>query len=211
MTKLKKSYSQQHSDVKCGSYFLATTPQLLIKIHFQDSSSPAASSSQPLLITRVEFATAAGDRPSEPLPTLISSALDAYSQHGEDQLLQALPYKKNHRQSDFQKAVLQLICSLPSGTTLSYGELALRAGFPGAARAVGRVCSSNHLPLLIPCHRVIPRSKIRHKEGFFTSAGSYLKKPHNPIKSCLLAFERNRLSSQKPTNTSHSKTRLCAP
>jgi methylated-DNA-[protein]-cysteine S-methyltransferase len=55
----------------------------------------------------------------------------------------------------FQKKVRAELCKIPFGSTVSYGELAVRAGFPGAARAVGRVMATNPLPLLIPCHRVI--------------------------------------------------------
>ena len=42
------------------------------------------------------------------------------------------------------------------GETLSYGELAKRAGRPGAARAVGSVMARNRVPLIVPCHRVVP-------------------------------------------------------
>lgn len=42
------------------------------------------------------------------------------------------------------------------GETLSYGELAKRAGRPGAARAVGSVMARNCIPLIVPCHRVVP-------------------------------------------------------
>ena len=36
----------------------------------------------------------------------------------------------------FQKAVARVVTRIPRGTTLSYGEVALRAGKPGAARGV---------------------------------------------------------------------------
>lgn len=54
----------------------------------------------------------------------------------------------------FQRAVLQACRKIPYGKTLSYGELAERAGNPGAARAVGSVMRRNPCPLIIPCHRV---------------------------------------------------------
>lgn len=41
------------------------------------------------------------------------------------------------------------------GQTVSYGELAERAGSPRAARAVGRVMATNLIPLILPCHRVV--------------------------------------------------------
>jgi len=44
---------------------------------------------------------------------------------------------------------------IPYACTLTYGELALDAGAPGAARAMGRSMSLCPLPLFVPCHRVI--------------------------------------------------------
>lgn len=41
------------------------------------------------------------------------------------------------------------------GQTVSYGDLAARAGRPRAARAVGAAMASNPLPFVIPCHRVL--------------------------------------------------------
>jgi methylated-DNA-[protein]-cysteine S-methyltransferase len=45
--------------------------------------------------------------------------------------------------------------AIPYGVVRSYGELALRAGYPRAARAVGTVCRTNKYPIIIPCHRVV--------------------------------------------------------
>ena len=42
------------------------------------------------------------------------------------------------------------------GQTVSYGELAARAGNPKAARAVGTACARNPVPIVVPCHRVRP-------------------------------------------------------
>ncbi len=58
-------------------------------------------------------------------------------------------------QSQFRKKVLNSLQKVPFGSTLTYGELALEAGHPGAARAVGTACHYNPFPLFIPCHRVI--------------------------------------------------------
>ncbi len=57
--------------------------------------------------------------------------------------------------SAFSRKVLTTLMGVESGTTVSYGELAEKAGFSGAARAVGRVLASNPFPLIIPCHRVV--------------------------------------------------------
>jgi O-6-methylguanine DNA methyltransferase len=48
--------------------------------------------------------------------------------------------------------------AIPPGQTRSYGDLARAAGSPKAARAAGRAMSSNPWPIVVPCHRVLPRS-----------------------------------------------------
>ncbi len=60
----------------------------------------------------------------------------------------------------FQRAVWTGISTIPKGKVLTYGELAERVGYPGAARAVGQACGSNPIPLLIPCHRVVASNGI---------------------------------------------------
>jgi AraC family transcriptional regulator of adaptative response / DNA-3-methyladenine glycosylase II len=57
--------------------------------------------------------------------------------------------------SEWQKAVWEALTRIPFGETRSYGEIAAMVGRAGAARAVGRANSTNRLPLVVPCHRVI--------------------------------------------------------
>jgi methylated-DNA-[protein]-cysteine S-methyltransferase len=57
--------------------------------------------------------------------------------------------------SDFSLRILAGLRQIPFGETVTYGELAGRAGRPRAARAVGRVMAGNPLPLVLPCHRVV--------------------------------------------------------
>lgn len=56
--------------------------------------------------------------------------------------------------SAFQRRVYRALERVPFATSITYGRLAEAAGFPGAARAVGRAMASNPLPLIWPCHRV---------------------------------------------------------
>ncbi len=51
--------------------------------------------------------------------------------------------------------VWQCTAEIPFGSTLSYGELAEKAGYPRAARAVGMAMQRNSIPILVPCHRVM--------------------------------------------------------
>ncbi|HNO77534.1 MAG TPA: methylated-DNA--[protein]-cysteine S-methyltransferase [Phycisphaerae bacterium] len=76
--------------------------------------------------------------------------------------------------TEFQKAIIRACRTIGYGKTLSYGELAKRAGFPGAARAVGSVMSSNRHPLITPCHRVVAAGN--RIGGFSSSSGTELKR-----------------------------------
>lgn len=56
----------------------------------------------------------------------------------------------------FRRRVLEtLYRDVPYGETVSYGELAVMAGRPGAARAVGSTMATNPVPVVVPCHRVL--------------------------------------------------------
>jgi methylated-DNA-[protein]-cysteine S-methyltransferase len=57
--------------------------------------------------------------------------------------------------TDFQIDCWTALRQVPFGATVSYGELARRAGRPKASRAVGAANHANPLPIVVPCHRVI--------------------------------------------------------
>ncbi len=57
--------------------------------------------------------------------------------------------------SNFDRSVWNALLKVPAGRTITYGQLARRAGFTGAARAVGGAMARNPIPLIIPCHRVV--------------------------------------------------------
>lgn len=54
----------------------------------------------------------------------------------------------------FRQKVLNIVSKIPKGKTLSYKEVAKKAGNEKAARAVGAILKTNYDPK-IPCHRVI--------------------------------------------------------
>lgn len=55
---------------------------------------------------------------------------------------------------DFSTSVKDIVQNIPKGFTMSYKEVAAKAGNPKAARAVARIMANNYNPQ-IPCHRVI--------------------------------------------------------
>lgn len=54
-----------------------------------------------------------------------------------------------------EKAVYRSLMAVPFGRTISYADLARRAGFGGGARFAGNCMAKNDFPVFIPCHRVI--------------------------------------------------------
>lgn len=85
----------------------------------------------------------------------------------------------------FQQKILTVAKAIPNGVTISYEELAARAGFPGAARAAGSVMRKNRFPIIIPCHRVIAKSgKIGGYSGMKKGAMIELKKKLLNLEGC---------------------------
>jgi methylated-DNA-[protein]-cysteine S-methyltransferase len=58
----------------------------------------------------------------------------------------------------FQERVWREIARIPFGKTLTYSELAERAGSPDAVRAAGASTGANPLSIIVPCHRVVGKS-----------------------------------------------------
>ncbi len=65
-----------------------------------------------------------------------------------------MPIKKAPKINIFSEKVFKVVMNIPAGKTLSYKEVAVRAGSPNAARAVANLMAANYNPE-IPCHRVI--------------------------------------------------------
>ena len=55
----------------------------------------------------------------------------------------------------FASRVYRALRRVPPGATVTYGDLARRAGSPAAARAVGQAMARNPLAPFVPCHRVV--------------------------------------------------------
>ena len=68
----------------------------------------------------------------------------------------------------FSQRILTVCRNVTYGETISYGQLAKKAGQPKAVRAVGAALAKNPLPLIIPCHRVIYSDG---RTGGFSAAG----------------------------------------
>ena len=82
--------------------------------------------------------------------------------------------------TEFQLKVWDELQRIPYGTTISYGELAKRAGNPKGSRAVAQANHNNPVCIVVPCHRVI------NADG---SLGGYAPGP--ALKQQLLDLEKN--------------------
>jgi len=56
----------------------------------------------------------------------------------------------------FARAVLEVTRTIPYGELWTYGDVAAKAGRPGAARAAGSSLARSPIELFVPCHRVVP-------------------------------------------------------
>jgi methylated-DNA-[protein]-cysteine S-methyltransferase len=102
--------------------------------------------------------------------------LGAYFE-GEDESLD-LPVDLRLVRSDFRRQALSELRRVGPGQVVTYGQLAARVGHPKAARAIGTACATNPVPIIVPCHRVVPGSG---------GVGSYGGGP--ALKRALLEFE----------------------
>ena len=85
----------------------------------------------------------------------------AHSSKGEDR----------SPQTPFAVKVRAVVSKIPKGKTMTYGEVAKRAGRPGASRAVGYIMSMNY-DNAIPCHRVV---RADGKVGDYNRGGAFRK------------------------------------
>lgn len=71
----------------------------------------------------------------------------------------------------FKEKVLAVVTKIPRGKVLTYKEVALKAGSPGASRAVGSIMAQNFLKD-VPCHRVV---RSDGKIGNYNRGGTTVK------------------------------------
>ncbi len=128
-----------------GRLLVVSGPEGLVRIAFETEAEDAA---------LAEVASALGPRVigSDAEMAVPRDALSAYFE-GEPI---ELPVDLRLASAPFRRVVLERLREVPRGETVSYGELAARAGNPKAARAVGTACARNPVPIVVPCHRVLP-------------------------------------------------------
>ena len=115
-------------------------------------------------------------RTPAPAVTQARRELDEYFAGTRTAFAVPLDWRLTH---GFRGDVLHVLADVPYGSTVTYAELAARAGRPAAVRAAGSAMATNPLPLLVPCHRVLRTGG---------AVGSY--RGGTAMKEGLLALER---------------------
>jgi methylated-DNA-[protein]-cysteine S-methyltransferase len=82
----------------------------------------------------------------------LSAAVSAYFD-GDLRALDDLPVAQPG--GDFHQAAWKVMREVAAGETITYAELAARAGNPKAIRAAGSACARNLIAPIVPCHRVL--------------------------------------------------------
>jgi methylated-DNA-[protein]-cysteine S-methyltransferase len=133
-----------------GKLLVVTGPSGIVRLAFEE---------EPEDLALAEVAAALGPRivASDRELATERDALSEYLEGGSTAL--ELPYDLQLMAPPFRHRVLEeLRRSVHRGETVTYGELAARAGNPKASRAVGTACARNPIPIVVPCHRVLPGS-----------------------------------------------------
>lgn len=84
--------------------------------------------------------------------------------------------------TDFEEAILRVLMQISPGQVFTYGEVAEQAGYPGRARAVGRLLAETTEE--VPWWRVV-------------GAGGHLRAPSGEEQRALLSAEGHRVVGLK--------------
>jgi methylated-DNA-[protein]-cysteine S-methyltransferase len=147
-------------DTPLGRCAVAWGPRGIVALHLPETRESAA---RARVLRRFPEAT-------EGVPTpdvrQVQAAVVALLR-GETDDLSAIPLDMTGV-PDFHARVYEAARAIPPGGTSSYGEVAAKAGSPGAARAVGQALGRNPFAIIVPCHRVLAAGG---KVGGFSAQG----------------------------------------
>ena len=88
----------------------------------------------------------------------------------------------------FTRDALEAVREIPYGETAGYGEVAIAAGSPRAARAVGTACATTPFSIVVPVHRVVRADGSLGEYGGRPDVKKYLIDLERP--AGVAAFER---------------------
>ena len=114
----------------------------------------------------------------------VANQITAYFDNAHNDFNLPLIYKG----TVFQRRVWQAISAISCGQVLTYGDIAAQIG--SGPRAVANACGANHLPLIIPCHRVVAKNGIG---GFMSGQQDGVKIKTWLLKHEGIAFKQDKL------------------
>jgi AraC family transcriptional regulator of adaptative response/methylated-DNA-[protein]-cysteine methyltransferase len=135
------------TDSPLGALLIAVTERGLCKVDLADDAITAE-----WALTN-EFHQAEIRRDDDALAPIVAEVLARIDGH---QPARELPL--DVRGTAFQRRVWEELQRIPLGETRTYGEIAAAIDAPRASRAVGSACGANPVPVVVPCHRVVPAS-----------------------------------------------------
>ena len=136
-------------DTPVGRLLVATTRRGLVRLAFpeervDDVLEELAEALSPRVLEDVRGTGAA------------RRALDAYFEGRVHRLRTPVDWALTP--AGFSRRVLEATAAIPFGAGSTYGDVARLAGSPRAARAAGNALHDNPVPIVVPCHRVVPSS-----------------------------------------------------
>jgi methylated-DNA-[protein]-cysteine S-methyltransferase len=114
----------------------------------------------------------------------VANQIEAYFNNARNDFNLPLVFKG----TPFQRRVWQAISAIACGRVATYGEIAQQIG--SGPRAVANACGANHLPLVIPCHRVVAKNGIG---GFMSGQTDGIKIKTWLLKHEGITFKNNKL------------------
>jgi AraC family transcriptional regulator of adaptative response/methylated-DNA-[protein]-cysteine methyltransferase len=135
------------TDSPLGALLIAVTERGLCKVDLADDAITAE-----WALTN-EFHQAEIRRDDDALAPIVAEVLARIDGRKPDR---ELPL--DVRGTAFQRRVWEELQQIPLGETRTYGEIAAAIDAPRSSRAVGSACGANPVPVVVPCHRVVPAS-----------------------------------------------------
>jgi AraC family transcriptional regulator of adaptative response/methylated-DNA-[protein]-cysteine methyltransferase len=157
-----------------GKVLIAQTPRGLCSVKLGSSSAQLERE------LREEFSAATVRRDDAGLAAHANAVRKCIAGHDS-----ALQLPLDIRATAFQSQVWAALREIPRGAVRQYAEVARSIGHPRAHRAVARACATNPVALVVPCHRVVPKSGPRSGD-----AGGY--RWGSERKAALLKAEKRR-------------------
>jgi methylated-DNA-[protein]-cysteine S-methyltransferase len=133
------------TDTPVGDVLVATTPRGVVRIAY-----PTERPDDVLEELARDVSPRVMEFPRELDP--VRRELDEYFEGRRRRFDLPVDWRLSH---GFRRQALEALPRIPYGGTITYSELAQRAGSPRAHRAAGSACGSNPIPILVPCHRVV--------------------------------------------------------